>query len=352
MKTPLALAFLLGIGLFACTPPEEDVHPKRRSARADNVARYMQKAQEFRVLSQSRAKPLVQDGLLPDKALKALLPPTQDTRLSALIFAQKNALESALREHFAHQAADETSALLTQFRDEAVKAVLNAPTPQDAAAKLEEMNAAYSQKLASFAAQQKTLSWTAPDAEQRSQSTQALQQAAQAMLSEISRDYGDLCAQKAEPVLQKAAGDYALALSSGNDRDGLQRELARVGTQADGAFTAVVAKYGDPVVSLSDKQAASLRAQLIAAHQEVEKQVEKLYGKEAVLQTRDIFETYKQAADALVRTPARLSQMQEALFQAGEKYRQEMTALQVLLNEELEINAAKVRGTPLSLAAK
>ncbi len=352
MKTPLVLACLVCLGVCACTPPEEDVYPKRRSARADNLERYMHKARKFRALAQARSKPVVQDGLVQADVLKELVPPVQDVRLSTLVFAQKNALESSVRENFAKQTADETAALLAQFRDEAVQAALDAHTPQDFAAKLDEQTAAYAQKLADFSAKQKTLSWAAPDAAQRRASKQALQEAAAKMLDGISHDYGAACAQKMEPVLHKMADDYALALSMVQDRDALQRELKRVGEEADQAFDAVAAEFGDPIVALSEQQAISLRAKLIAAHQEVEKQFEQLYGKEAVLRTRDIFEKYRDAANALVRKPARLSQMQADLARAGEEYRREMAALQVQLNEKLEINAAKVRGTPLSLAKK
>ena len=89
---------------------------------------------------------------------------------------------------------------------------------------------------------------------------------------------------------------------------------------------------------------------MIAAHQEIEGQFEKLYGKEAVLQTRDIFEKYKNGADALVRQPGRLSHKLEQLDALGAAYREQMTALQVRLNGELERKAAAARGMPLAAA--
>ena len=352
MKIPLALALVFGFFAVGCTPAEEEVHPKRRSARADNLQRYVHKTHQFRALALARSKPIVQEGGLSPEVLKELVPPAQDTRLSALVFAQKNALENAVREHFASQAADETASLLTQFRDEAVALVQAAPNPQQLAADLNAKTAEYSQKLAAFAEEQGASSWAVPAAEERFSSKQQLQSSVAENLQEIEQDYGPLCAQKAGPVLQKMVDEYALALSSGQEQDALQRELSRVGNDADKAFASVVAEYGDPVIALSEGQASALRARLIEMHQQVEKEFENLYGKEAVLRTRDIFEKYKSTADRLVRMPARLSRMQESLLHAGEKYRQEMTALQARLNEELEINAAKVRGTPLSLAKK
>lgn len=351
MKTSLLLVpVLFSFCFFACTPPEEDVHPKRRSSRADNLQRYMTKAQEVRALAQARSKPLVSGPLLPADALKESLPKTQDRRVSEQIFAQKNALQTSVREAAARRAGEKASAILNKFRDEAVQAARSSRSPQELSAKLNDLNAQYSKKLADFTQEEETLTWSRPDAEQSRFSRQVLKDGSRRLREGIARDYGPLCAQKAEPVLQKAADDYWLALSSVPTPEDAERELARVGDEADAAFASVVQAYGDPLVSFSETDAASLRARLIAAHQEIEAQFEKLYGKEAVLQTRDIFEKYKNGADALARQPGRLSQKQEQLDRLGAAYREEMTALQVRLNGELERKAAAARGMPLAAA--
>lgn len=353
MKTFSAcLGLSLCFACFACTPPEEEVHPKRRSAREDNLQRYLTKAHEMRALAQERAKPLVQGPLLAPDTLKRFLPQTPDLRVSAQIFSQKNRLETAVREASAREAAEKAGAILTQFRDEAVLAALSAQNPQELAAKLTEKTTLYSQKLTDFAHSQQETSWSVPNAQQSLVSKQELKESVLSLLEDITRDYGPKCGQKAKAVLQKTADDYWLVLSSVKQRQDLESELARVGSEADRAFGAVVAQYGDPVFSLSQEQAATLRADLIAAHQEVENRFEKLYGKEAVLKTRDIFEKYKKYADELVCIPARLSRMQEELNRAGESYRKEMAELQVQQNQELERRAALVRGIPLSVVGK
>ena len=353
MKTPFAwMGLLFCLCVCACTPPEDEVHPKRRSARADNLQRYMNKAQHHRALAQARAKPLVERPLLPGDVLKEFLPQTHDLRISEPIALQKKALETSVKEAYARRAADQTSELITQFREEAVSAALSAQNPQELAARLNEVSASYSQKLAEFTQSQLQNSWAMADDSQSRLSRQALADAWEALLAAVSQDYGERCAQKTKPVLQKTADDYWLVLSSVTTPQELEQELARVAQQADLAFSAVAAEYGDPVLALSDSQAASLRARLIEAHQQVETQFEKLYGKEAVLQTRDIFEHYKNAADKLLHQPARLSQLQEKLFQAGETYRKEMTELQAQLNKSIERRAAEVRGIPLSAAGK
>ena len=353
MKTSrFLIALLVCFGFVACTPPEDEVHPKRRSARADNLQRYMNKAQHHRAMAQARSKAIVQGPLVDADVLKEFLPQMPDLRISSQIFAQKNALQNEVRQAHARRAAQETGELLAQFREEAMAAALTAQTPQELATKLDETTALYSQKIAAFSKNQQAASWALPDEEQSLLSRQTLQDAVDGLTEGIERDYGSVCAQKAQPVLHKAADDYWLALSSVSDPQEMEQELTRVGDEADEAFRGVVAAYGDPVVAVSDEQAASLRARLIAAHQQIENQFDKLYGKEAVLKTRDIFERYKDAADQIVRRAARLSQMQNELNQAGETYRKEMAALQVALNESLERRAAEVRGIPVSVARK
>ncbi len=351
MKTSrLLIPALVSFCFFACTPPEEDVHPKRRSSRADNLQRYMTKAQEVRALAQARSKPLVSGPLIPSGSLKEYLPKTPDHRVSQQIVTQKNTLQAAVREAASRRAGEKASVLLTQFRDDAVQAALSSQSPQELSAKLQDLTAQYSQKLSDFTQEEEAQTWSRPDAEQSRFSRQVLRDGSRRLREGIARDYGSLCAQKAEPVLQKAADDYWLALSSVPTPEDAERELTRVGDEADAAFAAVVEEYGDPLTSFSEADAAALRARLIAAHQEIEGQFEKLYGKEAVLQTRDIFEKYKNGADALVRQPGRLSHKLEQLDALGAAYREQMTALQVRLNGELERKAAAARGMPLAAA--
>ncbi len=353
MKTSrLLIGLLVCFAITACTPSEEEVHPKRRSARADNLQRYMSKAQQYRAAAQARSKPIVDKPLLTEMTLREFLPQLPDLRISAQIFAQKNELDSTIQKNYARLAADQVAAMLDQLRTEAVTAALEAKNPQELAAKLNEQTAAYSQKMAEFVQLQQQASWTMPNAQQSRMSKQALEQAVLSLLEGISRDYGEVCAQKTKVILQKTADDYWLVLSSVNSREAMEQELSRVGEEADKAFRETIMQYGDPILAVSGEQAASLRARLITAHQQMENQFEKLYGKEAVLQTRDIFERYKNTVDALLRNPIRLSAMQAQLDQAGEAYRKEMTQLQAELNEELEHRAAKAGEQMVSAAEK
>lgn len=339
MKTLLRslIAFTVLAGLCAaCTPPEDEIHPKRRSSRSDNLKRYIPKAQELRALAAARSKPVVDEPLLPASALGEFLPPMPDTRISAAITAQQTSLRDAVRKAGARQASEKISALLNQFKTEALHAAQNAQGPKELSAGLTELNAHYSQALAELGREEEKRGWESGDPEQNRLSRQDLKNTFTDLLAGIERDYGEPCAKKSVPVLQRAADDYWLVLSSEKHLDNLNEELAGVGTRADAEFAKIVQSDGDPALSFSPEDAASLKARVISAHQKVEQKFEKLYGKDAVLQTRNLFEQYLNGVDALCADKGRLSELSERLETLNSVYRAEMTELQVRLNEELE----------------
>ncbi len=338
MKTLLRslIGFTVLAGLCAaCTPPEEDVHPKKRSSRSDNLKRYMPMAQELRALAQARSKPVVDAPLLSAEALKEFLPQSPDTRISSAVAAQRVALANSVREEYARRASDKLAEILAHFKAEAVAGAKSAQTPQELAARVEELNARYAGLLAEVGKEESARGWTAADKGQSRLSKQDLQTVFKRLSAGVERDYGALCAKKTEPVLHKAADGYALVLSSVKTPEDMDAGFARVGKEADQAFAQICARYGDPALVLSPDAAAALKARMISAHQQVEQAFEKLYGKDAVLQTRGAFERYLAGAEKLLASPGRLSSAAERLEALNAAYREEMSALQVKLNEDL-----------------
>lgn len=339
MKTLLRpiVCFAVLAGLCAaCTPPEEEVYPKKRSSRSDNLKRYMPKAQELRALEQARSRPVVDGPLVDSAALKEFLSKSPDMRISAAVSAQRAALQNLVREEFARRASDKIASLISRFGAEAAVFAQSAQTPQELTSRMEELNARYSGALSSVLQEETARGWNLPDKVQSRLSKQDLQIVFQRLSAELERDYGALCAKKAEPVLRKAADGYALVLSSVKTPEDLDEQFSRVGAEADEAFARVAAEYGDVFLTLTPEQANALKARMISAHQQVEQSFEKLYGKDAVLQTRALFERYLTGADSLFATPGRLSAATERLDELNTAYREEMTALQVKLNEDLE----------------
>ena len=337
MKTyPLFLLVLLGCSLAACNPPEEEVHPKRPSARNENLKRYVSKAQELRAQVEQRAKPIVNGPLLGEDVFTEFVAQAPKTDVSAYLLAQQKELQETVRSGAAQMAAEQIAQRLDEVKKETVAAVGEADSPQELANRLNQFAQRYQQELNEQAQQAQQETWALPTAKQSHQARANLRKEGEVLLEKIKMDYGETCAQKARPILAKAGDDYWLALSSVKQPEQLQQTLEKIGQEADENLTKVVQQYGDPMVKLSSENAATLRARLIEAHQNVEQQFEKLYGKKAVLKTREKFEPYLAKMDELLAAPGRLSEKKTHLEELGAQYRQQVTTLQVQLNDELE----------------
>lgn len=347
MKTLLGRLALFTViaGLCGCTPPEEDIHPKKSSSRSYNLKRYIPKGQKLRALEQARSKPVVSEPLLPSEALREFIPKLPDTRISQAVASRQAALKEAVRASCARRAADKMSALAEQLGKEAAAAAESAQTPEEMQTRIAEVTARYIQSFAEVGETETAKGWTRANAEQGRLSVAELKNVFQELAVLLERDYGPLCARKAFPVLKKAADDYGLVLSSVKTEEDFEPQLARVGREADQALAQITARYGDPLLILSPEKVSVLTARMISAHQRVEQVFEKLYSKEAVLQTRDIFEKYLKGADKLFAEAGRLSEYSEKLDALNNAYREEMTSLQVKLNEELEQKLLLARQT-------
>ncbi|MGN0023943.1 MAG: hypothetical protein ACI351_00735 [Candidatus Avelusimicrobium sp.] len=338
MKTLLGRLALFTViaGLCGCTPSEEDIHPKKNSSRSYNLRRYIPKGQELRALEQSRSKPIVSEPLLPSEALREFLPKSPDTRISQAVVSHRAALKESVRASFARRAADKMSALAEQLKEEVSSAAALAQTPEEMQTRVAEVTSRYVQSFSAVGEEETAKGWTRANAQQGRLSVAELKNAFQELAVLLERDYGPLCARKAFPILQKAADDYGLVLSSVKTEEDFEPQFARVGHEADQAFAQVAARYGDPALTFSPEEVSVLTARMISAHQRAERMFEKLYGKEAVFQTRDIFENYLNEANKLFAKAGRLSDCLEKLDALNSAYREEMTSLQVKLNEELE----------------
>lgn len=347
MKTLLGRLALFTViaGLCGCTPPEEDVHPKKSSSRSYNLKRYIPKGQELRALEQARSKPVVSEPLLATEALREFLPKSPDTRISQAVASRRAALKEAVRASFARRAADKMSALAEQLGKEVSAAAESAQTPEEMQSRVSEITARYAQSFAAAGEKEVSNGWTRTSAQQGRLSVAELKGVFQELAVLLERDYGPVCARKASPILKKAADDYGLVLSSVKTEEDVEPQFTRVGREADQAFFQVAARYGDPALTLSPEDVSVLTARMISAHQRAEQTFEKLYGKDAVFQTRDIFEKYLNGADKLFAEAGRLSECSEKLDALNNAYREEMTALQVKLNEELEQKLLSARQT-------
>ncbi len=332
----LFLICLTSYLLVACTPPEEEVHPKRPSARNENLKRYMTKALALRAQVQLRTKPIVSGPLLTANDLKAFIPSLQPQAVSSYLSTQQQALQKVIQTETSHKIAQNAATRLDTLKQDLTTALEAAQSPQEMTEQFKNFEQRYVKELMDLANQVQQESWDIPTAQQSRTARENLKKAGQEFLKNITTDYGETCAKKIYPVLEKAGDDYWLTLSSLKNSEEIEQALHTIGQEADQSFEKIITEYGDPMITLSPEQVASLRAHLIEEHQQVEQTFEKLYGKEAVLKTRDIFEPYLLNVDKTLQQTGRLSHQTTQLEEFGEKYRQQITQLQVQLNDELE----------------
>lgn len=334
----LFLLLLALCALVSCTPPEEEVHPKRPSQRSANLKHYVSKAQNLRAQALARSKPLVSKPLLSADVF-AKLHLQEDSRLSAFLTDYQKKLSASVRAASAARVADKAGKLLTKFRNEVVATAKEAKTPQELKEKIAALNEENTKALTALTQEEETHTWNIPDKKLLAYSQQMLEDSSRVLYNDILRDYGLPCAQKALPILKKAGDDSCLVLSSAPTTEDVEEELKRVAAEADSAFNEVLKKYGNPSVRFKQEEISAISAEAAASYTELEKQFEKLYGLGAVSQAKPIFESYQNGLQTLLSKPSRLSSKQEQLERLEGNFREEITSLQVRLNSDFERRA-------------
>lgn len=338
----LLIFLLLACAMISCTPPEEDVHPKRPSQRSANLKRYVSKAQSIRAQALARSKPLVTSPLLTEHDWTPFLPTKADGRISSLLLAHEQELAGLVRAASAKRMADKAEQLLNDFKKEVVSATYAAQNTEELKEKIASLSEAYTLSLNNLT-NEEILAWTLPEKKVLDTSKKMLDDSSKKLYNDILRDYGLLCAQKSVPILNKAGDDSYLVFSSAPTSEDIEKELHRVAQEADSSFNEVVKKYGNPSIHFTQADITALLQQTSTRYAELEKQVEKLYGEQASAQTKKIFETYQLGLNKILEAPSRLSTKQEQLEGLEGQFREQMTALQVRLNNDFERRAIAKR---------
>jgi len=113
----------------------------------------------------------------------------------------------------------------------------------------------------------------------------------------------------------------------------------QIASQAEEQILQINAAHADPVGVVEEEKITSLRAEMITTHQTLESYVEPLYGKEAVLQMRKVFNDVLEKTGRTLREKQRLSQKKQILEGLNAAYRQQMLELQK--NWNLKLAAAE-----------
>lgn len=316
--------------------PADEKAVSVRPTRQANVAHYMEKAKQNNLRAQERRKPLDIKNPVDTATLNMALAPEEIPDLPAKMQAVKTNLERRVRQAYGKEAAARAGALIMEYHVAATQAAKTADSPAQLAEKLKELDGHYQQKLNAFLQTESLREWFPPSKKQLAKARVEMTVKNKAMLEEIKNIYGATCAEKAAPVLHKALEDYFTALSAAQNVEELEKQVGAVSVEADVALRQVVAKYGDPKGAMSEEELQAMRAEMIAAYQEVEARFEYLYGKEAVLEIRPFFNQILKNAAAVGAANTRLSYKKEELARLNAIYRQKLAAMQNNFNARLK----------------
>lgn len=338
----LLLTLLTGAVLFsaACSRPPDNSPSKFR--RDENLKKYVQQARDAAQRAEQRKQPLPVPALPDTAALTNITPPPDGNFLPAMFARNRRIMEKRLRETYGEMSAVALAELAEMYRARAMTAARGAASPQELAQNLRQLQQWQNEQINAFIAARTANTRLRPDETLLSQARTHLQRRSGDFLSRLAFDYGEETAARCRPVLDGAVEQYLQALASAPDEETLNADLARAEQQAAEQISLIVRQTGDPLGVTPEADISAWRAELIAAHQDLEKQVEKLYGKEAVLQMREVFNRYLDESVAALEENTRLSRKKRELEHLREHYADRLLELQA------RWNAARAERAPVS----
>ena len=318
----------------ACGQPPDNTPSKFQ--RQANIEKYLQKAREANRLVQERGKPLSVSAPADISRLTNKVQETDTSFLERLFVRNRSILEKRLLETYNRQTASQLEALLRKQRQETLALLPNASSPDDLARALRALRQEQNSHWEQFIAAQQGRMRIQPDPKLLEEVHQRLSRRCNEFLDQIAFYYGADSASQCRPVLDKALQDYTAALLTAQDNAALDTSLAQIQKQTLAQMKQITSQAADPLCVTPPEVRASLRSDMIAAHRGVEKQIETLYGKDAVLQAREVFNQCFEEADRVLKENARLSQKKRILAHLNEHYKQSLLVLQKQWNEELK----------------
>lgn len=326
--------------MCACKPSGREEANSPAQQRQEKVARYLQKARESDAKYRERAKPLVPAG--------ASLPQTNAAQadlneLPPEMRLRKELLEARLRAVYGEEAASRAGELILLYHREAMDALQKAGSAEEMARLLADIEARHQERLNAFVAAEQDKIWVRPNAVQLNAFHREMEEKVAAMKAEVERRYGPQSAQKAQEILKDIPMAAVQALGRAQSREEFEAAGNEIFSSADRRLQAVVLEHGDPLFSLPEEEVQHMRAELTEEYLLLEKKVQSLYGRRAVLQLKALFNQFLEGVTDTVRAESRASEKSARIDQLNEIYQQKVAGLQAELNRRIAASK-KYRG--------
>lgn len=330
----LHFSFILGcVIMAACSGGEGDSVRFAASKNKEQVSAHPPKEKS---LSQNQAHSNKEQGMRQTSGAPVSSQADVFATLPEEMQTIKTQLEEKMRADYGQSAAARAGDFVLEYHQAVRSAAQKARTPAEVIGVLKELDQEYQKKLESFLQQESLRNWQVPTAVQLEAARKEMEKKKASMQKEISVLYGPVCAQHAQAVLDQATAVYMEALATAKTGAELQTRTQQAQQRLNAALQQIVQQYGDPKGAMSREELLAMRAEMINAYQAVEARFERLYGKEAALEIRPLFNQILKNAAAVGAADTRLSYKREELARLNKIYKQQLADMQTRFNERLK----------------
>lgn len=334
MKKWTVLCVLALLCSVACVKPEEG--PSSSERREAHIEKYLRRAQTAGRLESERTTPLAVADLADVALVQNQWPELNMDFLERSFDRTRQSLQRRLEEAYATRMAARLADLLETQKNTARQAVKEASSPAEVAAKLEKLFAAQEQEKQAFVAEQASTLRIQPDEAVARQATARITRRCNEFLDSMRLYYGEQARLSAQPVLTQAVDDFTAALTQSKSEGELTDKQADIVAATQQRLREIAMQQGDVLGPATEASVSAVRSGMIAAQQELETRVERLYGKQAVLQMRQPFNQTVDEAVRILQENMRVSQKQASLRRLNEQYKTQILFLQKQWNLALE----------------
>ena len=329
---------LLGMG---CVKPEQE-KPSPAQQQTD-IEEYLQRARRANELAIEREKPLAVAHLI-DTARLTNITQTPNLDFLAKSFEQvRSGIQKQMQQSYEEKTKAALSQLTEQYKQQQQEMVEQSVSPADLAGKLNALEVEQNKTIQQFILEQEKISRLKPDPELVEEHIQPVMRRCEEYTDNMRVYYGDKTAEKSRPVFDKVVQDFKDAVVSAPEETDLDEKVNQILAQTTEQIQQIVSQSADPMGSTPEELITSLRVQMIEQHQKLEKEIERLYGKEPVLQSRSVFKQYLQNGGAILRENMRLSAKKAALERLNQQYADSMRSLQQQWNLQRGVSTAPTK---------
>lgn len=314
----------------ACSRPADETPSKFQ--RQANLKKYTRKAQEISRLNRERFQPLPLPDLPDLSLLTHQTPPPDFSALRQWVDRESQTAQRLAVQAYGAKTAGQIDSLMEKYHEQAVQWASRTNPSADFAAYFQELTDAQNRDLQAFASKQAALGRLLPDETFLTHFQEEFSAKKDEWLTSVRWYYGEKAADSCRPDLDVAVRDCTDILASAANEEALDVQLQAVFRKLEEQVNKIIAAKGDPFGVVPEENTEKFRSELIAQEQDLEKYLEPLYGKDAILSARRLFGSYLDASEKVLNAQARLSTKKQALAHLHTDFHERLKAAQTQWN--------------------